>query len=615
MSVNNTYHIASQVLVMIFFVASGFGAQEASLPPEVIRYADMVLYNGKVLTVDDNFTIGEAVAIRDGKFLAVGTSAYILSMAGPATKRIDLAGKSVVPGFFNNHAHGTWMADIAKAGRFPGGIVEWARGKDQALADLKEIADRAKPGEWVVIRGERTNTFYAMTRRDLDPIFPKNPFYIVNSTQEVLANTVVLELAGLLDSDMNGIIKDPETGEPTGQLWGFAAGLVTYEIVPQPPVTEAALEHQKTSFKAANALGLTTVAGRAQGIMITILNELWQRGELTIRARVASEMIRQNPNLEGYLKRVGNLSGFGNEWVKILGGTVQEVDGAQSGGSLLTYMPKLREHPEDPFPQGVNKWVGYGPIVVSPPRETTEWYSVILANRYGWTLTSSHTMGDLASDIFLGAYAEADKERSLQGRGFAYDHGLIRTRGNLELAKKLDVIHSIQPSYVFTGQPDHLIYRHGADAVQQMTPVRTLIDMGLKVAAEGDRPLWQMEKLVTRTDDRGNVWGADEAISREESLRMHTSWAARYTRDEKITGTIEAGKLADLVVLGGDYMTCPEDEISKLPVLLTVVGGRIVYDRDQDGDVSRPTTSVFFPGADLRTGGGRWEEGQIPEMR
>ncbi|MBI4483617.1 MAG: amidohydrolase family protein [Acidobacteria bacterium] len=562
----------------------------APLPAEVVRYADTVLYNGAILTADDRFTIAEGVAIRDGKILAVGTSQRVLSLAGPETKKIDLEGKSLVPGFFDTHLHGAWVGNIAKRGR--GGRVNF-EDKDRAFAEIKKMVEGASPGEWIVLSGPRTKNFYSVTRRDLDPISPQNPLVFITQSQEVLANSVALKLANL-PPEMPGVLKDAKTGEPTGQLFSFAAGVVTYDVMPLPQVTEEMLANQKTVLRRLNSQGLTTIIGRGQGLTTSILKELWQRQELTARVRITHEFTRLNPQLESYLKRMGNLSGFGDAWMKIVGATVQPVDGTTGDAAALSAKRKIRRRPEDPYEWGANKWLAYGPIQQEDPKERTEWNSILLANRYGWNVTSVHSQGDLGTQILLEAYAEADKEKSLQGRRFGFDHGLMRTPENFKLAKQLDVIPSIGPKYMFMGSPSTLIFLYGADAVHEMTPVKSLIQMGIKPVLEADiagaysAPLWLMEKLITRMDEKGTVWGPQEKISRQEALWMKTNWAARYSGDERISGTIEAGKLADLVVLDGDYMKVPEQEISKIPILLTYVDGRVVYDRQRDGDVRTP---------------------------
>ena len=564
-------------------------AQQA-LPPEVLRYADKILYNGKILTADDQFTMAQGVAIRDGKFLAVGTNQQILLLSGPATQKFNLEGKSVVPGFFDTHLHGAWVGNIAKGGRQ--GRVTF-EDKDRTLAEIRKLAEEAASGEWLRFSSPRTKNFFSVTRQDLDAVSPDNPVVIITRSQELVANSLALKLANL-SRDAPGLVKDPQTGEPTGQVFGLAAGVLTYESVPVPEMTEQMLEDQKTVFKRLNSQGLTTIIGRGQGLTISILKELWQHRELTARVRIAHEFTRMNPNVEAYLKRIGNLSGFGDEWMKIIGATVQPVDGATGDGAALSAKRKIRRHPEDPYEWGANKWIGYGPMEQDIAKEQTEWRNIILANRYGWNITSVHSQGDLGTQLLLEAYADADKEKSIRGRRFGFDHGLLRTRENLELAKKLDVIPSIGPKYLFMGAPENLIFLYGADAVHEMTPVKSLIEMGIKPVLEADiagdysAPLWLLEKLSTRKDEKGVVWGRQEKISRQEALWMKTSWAARYSGDEKILGTIEAGKLADLVVLDGDYMTVPAEEISEMPIAQTIVHGRVVYDREKDGDIRTP---------------------------
>ncbi len=578
------------LLVTVILVRpGGLVAQDRALPPELIRYADVVLYNGKVLTADEKFTVAEAVAIRDGKFLKVGASGDVLPLAGPTTNKIDLAGRSVVPGFFDTHLHGAWVGNIAKKGRE--GTVNF-RNLEKALDDIRKIVAEATPGEWIILGGPRSKNFYTLTRKDLDALGPKNPMVFVTASQEVLANSLALKIANM-PKDMPGLILDKD-GEPTGQTFGFASGVLSYETPPMPALDKEIIDTQKAVLRRLNSQGLTTIIGRAQGLTVSTMKELWITNQLSARVRLITEITRLNPNTEAYLKRLGNLDGFGNDMMKISGATVQPVDGTTGDGAALSEKRKIRLRPEDPYEIGANKWVSYGPIGVDLPKEKTEWNSVILANRYGWSVNGLHSQGDLATKILLQAYADADKERSIKGRHFGFDHGLLRTSENFRMAKQLDVISSIGPKYLFMGSPENLVYMYGADAVQGMTPVKSLIDQGLKPVLEADitgdysAPLWLMEKIITRRDEKGRVWGPDEKVTRQQALWMKTLWAARYSRDEDVLGTIETGKLADLVVLGGDYLTVPEDQISKLPIVYTFVGGKIVYDLAKDGDVRTP---------------------------
>lgn len=578
------------IIVGFLLLPTQLVAQQSTLPPELIRYADVVLFNGKVLTADDAFRTEEAVAIRDGKFLKVGSTAEILRLAGPDTQRFDLAGKSVTPGFIDPHLHQAWLGNVAKDGA--DGKVDF-RDIDAALGKIANIVAAKKPGEWVMLSGPRSKNFYTVTHKHLDTVSPNNPLIFLTQSQEVLANTQAMNLANL-PKDMPGLILDSATGQPTGQMFGFAAGVLSYDLAPVPQVDETLLNGQKAVLKRLNSQGLTMIVGRAQGLSTSILRDLWISDQLTVRARPLLEFARLNPYTEAYLKRIGNLSGVGDDMLKIAGTTVQPVDGTTGEGAALSRQKKIRSRPQDPYEMGANKWLAYGPITVDLPKEQTEWSSIILANRYGWRVTGVHSQGDLASQILLEAFADADKERSIKDRRFGFDHGLLRTQENHTLAQELDVIPSIGPKYLFRGTPDNLTYMYGADAVHRMTPVKSLIARGMKPVLEADiegdysAPLWLMEKLITRTDEKGRVWGPQEKVSRQEALWMKTNWAARYSGDEEQLGTIEPGKLADLVVLGGDFMTVAEDQISELPIVFTFVGGKVVYDLAKDGDVRTP---------------------------
>jgi predicted amidohydrolase YtcJ len=377
-------------------------------------------------------------------------------------------------------------------------------------------------------------------------------------------------------------------------MFGFAAGVLSYETVPLPPVDDNLLNAQKAVLKRLNSQGLTTIIGRAQGLSTSVLRDLWAKDELTARTRIIMEFTRLNPNAEAYLKRIGNLTDVGDDMFKISGATVQPVDGATGDGAALSRQQKIRKRPQDPYEFGSNKWISYGPIHVDLPKEDTEWRSIQAANRYGWAISGIHSQGDLGSELLLKAFADANKERPIADRRFGFDHGLLRTQENFKMAHELGVIPSIGPKYLFMETPENLTFLYGADAVHKMTPVKSLIDMGIKpvleadIAGEWSAPLWLMEALITRTDAEGRVWGPHEKISRQQALWMKTAWAARYSNDEEILGTIEAGKLADLVVLGGDFMTVPEKEIRTMPIVYTLVGGKVVYDLAKDGDVRTP---------------------------
>jgi len=183
----------------------------------------------------------------------------------------------------------------------------------------------------------------------------------------------------------------------------------------------------------------------------------------------------------------------------------------------------------------------------------------------------------------LEVFEEAHRERSLVGRHFSIDHGLMLQPNHYDQIKEMDIIPSVYAKALYSN--DNLIEMYGMDAVYKMQPVKSLIEAGIKPAAEADAfsprtaaPLFTIMKWVTRLDDKGRQLDPAEKVSREEALRMYTIWAARYSGEEDTLGSIEPGKLADLVVLGGDYLTFPINELDKLRVLMTVMGGQVVHE-------------------------------------
>ncbi len=563
----------------------------SSIPPKLLVYPQMILHNGKILTVDESFGIVQAVAIRDERFLEVGTNQEVLQLQGPQTRVIDLKGQTVVPGFFDTHLHQAWRGNISKRG------VKNVRFEtlDKGLEEVRAELLKHPAGEWVIFNGIRNDVMVNhLTRWDLDKASPDHPIRIILDSALSVVNTRGWEKLRDKIGAIPGVIRDLETGEPNGHIRGFTNGVLQYEEMEWPEDWETRMvEEQKEVFRRLNSQGLTTVIGRAQGLSVTILQKLWRQKELTLRTRVCMEVVRYNPYTEAYLKRIGNLSGFGDEWFKIIGTTIGPADGTGGTGGMLTRETKKREIEMPGGPawkdrKGENKWAL---AVQGDYRKGTEYENVLIANRYGWNVACVHTQGDMAAKMMLDAYEDADKERSINGRHFGFDHGALRTEEDFRRALRLGVNMSFAPKYLFRKSPSALIWQFG-EQIHGFTALGTGIGLGFKPVMESDitgyysASLWNIEAVVTRTDENGRVWGAKEAISRQDALRMRTAWAAHYSGDEDQLGTIEEGKIGDLVVLGGDYLTVPADQISEIPIVLTILGGKIVYDRDRDGEIT-----------------------------
>jgi hypothetical protein len=253
------------------------------------------------------------------------------------------------------------------------------------------------------------------------------------------------------------------------------------------------------------------------------------------------------------------------------------VDGTAGNGSAATSQAKINMVPGDPYgPFGMNKWEESGDLA------TSDRQSIILANRYGWSVSSLHSSGDLSNTLLLEVFEEAHRERSLVGRHFGIDHGMMLEPRHYEQIKEMDVIPSLYSKALYNN--DNLVHMYGMDALYKMQPVKSLIEAGIRPVAEADArgryaaPLYNIQRWITRRDDKGRQLDPNEKASREEALFMYTLWAAAYSGEQDILGSIEPGKLADLVVLGGDYLTFPEEDLDKLRVLMTVVGGEVVHE-------------------------------------
>ena len=562
-------------LLAFFLLYGAFGsAWSQNLPPEVISYADMVLYNGKILTADPNFTVVEAVAIRDGKFLAVGSRDKILAMAGPKTHKVDLRGRSVVPGFIDTHLHSAFVGnngfDALETGERD--RADWST-LETALAWIKRQVDKKKPGEVVSLSGPSSKVFVnELNVEVLDKISPNNPLLLEAGNDQVVANSLLLKMMPL---NIPGVLKD-KNGKPTGQLRGGAAGIPVWDFEPWPPV-ESLLEPQKKYFLSTNAQGLTTIMGRAKGLAISVFRDLMVKNELTARVRIIHELVRQNPFPEPYLKRVGNLTDFGNDMLKIIGTTTQVVDGSTGTGSAYTSFTKIGPDEQDPYTLfGQNKWAETEDLANSDKK------NILMANRYGWTILGMHSSGDMSTATLLDVYEEAHRERPLTGRHFGIDHIEMLRPSDIPRFKALDVNPSVYSKAI--GNNDNLIKMYGLDRVSTFQPVKSIIDGGVLPVAEADAglsesaPMLNIKRWVTRLDHKNRLINPKEKASREQALYMYTLWAARYSGEQNLIGSIEPGKLADLVVLAGDYMTFPEQDLDKLRVLMTVVGGKVVHE-------------------------------------
>lgn len=575
-------------------------AEAQVLPPEVVSYADLVLYNGQVLTMDRDelpVNVAEAVAIRDGLILVVGETAHILRMAGPDTVRVDLAGKAVIPGIVDTHSHPNSYAarhyrqEITPAyvrymeeNRIRFATVRW-ESKEAALSDFKRVADSVPSDYWIyATSGLNAAVLEELSRYDLDEVVPDNPLYVkIGNAQYGLANSKMLEI---IDRNYGGKVLPgmytDEQGVPTGRIFGAAGTMIDQEIIPSIP-PEILAPPFKKELEEWVAIGVTTLSTRLRGNELTAYGLLDRNGELPLRLGYSHEIGRGNPFLERALKRFGNLQGHGTDRLWMIGITIGIPDGtgpgaSSGGGRVCVSMPKREVLPLDFWPDGMCHWDQPG----DPGADT-----VMIANRYGYRVSGVHTFGDKAYLMMLDAYAQADQENPIVGRRFALDHGSMVPPEVIQKSAQLGVTWSIQVPMFYSRDPRVISRVWGEEYAHTWSmPVKSLIDAGARVTYGADthddperQPMFNLEVLVTRRTHDGRVFGPRERIDRAQALLMMTRWGAEYVLREQQLGSIEAGKLADLVILDKNPLdrSLPDEDLSEIKVEVTLIGGEVMY--------------------------------------
>jgi predicted amidohydrolase YtcJ len=542
----------------------------AASSPAVV--ADTVYVNGHVVTLDPAVPTAAAVAIKDGRFMAVGGNTIARTLTGPGTEVVDLGGATVIPGLNDSHCH------IECAGQ-AGLVVDLAavRSVAEALEAIRSFADSRQPGEWVTGRGWHPLAQLAesryLTRAELDRAAPHNPVYLPTVGHVAMANSSAFEHAGIDDDTPDpeaGIIGRDDAGRPSGVLYERAIDLITNAM---PGWSVEQLEHQfVTGLAHANRFGITSVLEPwLSSSGIRAVQRLMLAGRLTARMGVMwiPEPLVSMDEWARTISGSGVSSWFGDEWMKLVGIKLV-VDGGMSLRSAL-----MREaYPGCPH--------HYGTATLSREHLID---LVVTAQEFDWRL-GVHCVGDRAVDYVLDAFEAADRVRSLVGRRYALIHGSLARRDQLERARALGVRLELQPAFLWDKAATIEKFL-GAETTSRAVPMRTAIDvlgidnvsMGTDYPTNDLNPFTNLYLAVTRKDIRGVTYGADEAVTREEALRAYTASGAFATRDETIKGTISPGKLADLAVLSDDYLSIDVEKIKDIEVVRTVVGGRVVFEK------------------------------------
>ncbi|HUE84815.1 MAG TPA: amidohydrolase family protein [Vicinamibacterales bacterium] len=547
--------------------------------------AELILHGGNVITVDAQFRTAQAVAVGDGRIIAVGSDADVKRLAAPNTRLVDLDGRTVVPGLMDNHLHG--------AGGGPGVDLSRAR----SLADvLDAVAARVRetPAGGIVLSNSDWHEAQLQEQRlplrdDLDRVAPAHPVVLVRGGHEYILNSAALAKWHVdegTSAPEGGRITRYADGRLNGELVDRAKGLVSLPR-PEARTLEQRMQDRIADYRKLHAVGLTTV--RHPGVSVEeyrMLQEMRRRGLLTMRVRVllrppartADEMIQA-------LAASGVRPDEGDEWLKVVGIKLA-VDGGFEGGLM-------REPYDEPFGEG---GLFHGLRTVEPANFIA---TVRALNRAGWRV-ATHAVGDAGIDLVLQAYEVAHADRPIAGRGWTIEHAFIGREDHLRRLKALDVAISAQDHLYLAGPS--LVKYWGRERAHLTTPVRRYLDAGLLVSSGTDAPvvpyppLWTLYHFISRDTLTGGVMGHDQRISREDGLRLATINNARLMFDAASHGTIEPGKAADLAVLSEDPLTAPAERIRDARVLMTIVDGRLVY---EDAAQSSASSQAPLPGTRL----------------
>ncbi len=551
-------------LLLLVLVAAFPTALPAAEP------ADLVLLNARIYTVDTHLKLAQALAIREGRIIAVGTSEEMQHWTGPDTKVLDLEGKLVLPGFNDAHTH------LAHAGAE---LISVNLKDTRSVAEFQQrIRTRLpdyQPGEWMTGSGWDQSLWAENrypTRADLDPVSAEHPMMFTRvDGHSAIVNSRALALAGITRDTPNPeggeIVRDPY-GEPTGWLKEGATALVA-RLIPAPT-----MEWRKRALAAALAeaarYGVTSVQddsvrfGSWENFLA--MRELKNEGQLTLRI---TEWLPFDLPVEK-LKEMQREGGTDDPWLR-LGALKYQIDG--SGGSRTAAM--LEPFAVEPGNRG---------MMFYEPGELKR--LVIERDAAGFQM-ALHAIGDRAIRVTLDAFAAARQANGRRDARHKIEHVQYVHRDDVPRFRELGVLASMQPCHLlaeirWTGTLIGREREHEAYAVNSLLKAGAVVAFGTDYPVENIPPLRNLYAAVAREFEAGGPaggWQPQEKINIEQALRAYTWGSAFAEFSEARKGTLTPGKFADLVVLSKDITRLPARELLDAEVLLTMVGGRVVFEK------------------------------------
>ncbi len=559
-----------------------FAVLMCAVLPAMAADADLIFRNGRIVTVDQAFSVQQAIAIKGNRIVRVGSDKDVLTAErGAKTKVVDLAGKMVLPGLIDSHLH-----------PLEGALSEFRRPLprlDTMAAIQKYIRERAAATpkrKWIVVPRTfptRVQDLRMPTRKDLD-VAGEHPV-MFDASYVVIVNSYALKLCGITRDTPNpprGEIVRDENGEPTGILknaQSLLKGLEKEETFSEAEQLKA-LDGMLHRYLAA---GLTMVGDGAVDDP-ELYRKLRASGRLPVRAVLTRWFNIASPTeeLTRAIRALPYKTNDGDDWIS-WGGLKVNYDGGMTIGTAYQRAP-------------------YGPVGrqlygKTDPKDRGQWFATAekylavfrAAHEKGWQLTA-HTQGGGAIDAFLDTMEALDKEKPVAPTRSYWIHASFQSPVALRRAKRLGVLVDAQAAWLYLDGPA-LEQVFGYDGMRYFFPLKSYIGNGIVVAGGSDHMIgWDKNKAVNpynpflglwtsvaRKTVRGKVLHPEEKISREDALRTYTAWAAYRMFREKTLGSLEPGKLADLVVIDRDYLACPEDDIAKIEPVTVVVDGKVAW--------------------------------------
>jgi hypothetical protein len=549
-------------ILIVAGIVSAIGAISAQ---QSSRQADLVLTNGKIVTVDERFTIAQAVAIAGDRVLAAGSNDEISRLAGPNARRIDLRGRSVIPGLIDNHLHllragNTWMQET----RFDG-----VESRKKAVEMLKARAKAAGPGGWVFNIGGWAHQQFAddpkpFTREELDQIAPDNPVGLQESYYQIFLNSKALSAFGIEagkpdPSDfIKGSIQRDAAGKPTGVIKGDIAATRPFAArMPKLPADQ--LEASTTALvKDMNRAGLTSVGVPGCNADVLEIFQKWKaKGQSPIRIFCIGGAAAGTPEaVDRSLPQIAQMKLFqGDSYIDNV------FFGESVYGPLHDPMFALKSNPT--------------------PDQLAQWRRMAMEIAKAGLPLHVHAELTNTIDAFLDQIDAVNKEHPIKNLRWALAHINQINAAQLERMKALGMYAAVHPWAVINGA---IMHEGFGDGAYDMPPLAAMQNSGIMwgLGTDGTAANQMLPFVTLYFAITGKMAGGTKVIkqtvSREDALIAHTRKNAFFVFQENTLGSIQPGKQADLLVLDRDYLTIPADQIKDIKPVMTMVGGRVVYD-------------------------------------